>query len=154
MDARVARRAAEKAARDLINHRAALVGDLGVLLAERPRLAEDVTTAQERGGQLVAAAQAQASALVDAARDLVHDGEQRYAHAHAHAYSAATAAGWAADDLAALGYQPAQTTSRPRRRQPSPVDEAPSASQRTDTAVPAQAHQSDVDLVRAAPSRR
>ena len=144
MDARAARRAAEKAARDLISQRAARVGDLGVLRAERAQLADDVTTAQAQGQHLVAAAQAEAGALVQAARDLALDGEQRYADA----YSAATAAGWIADDLAALGYQPAQTKTRsPRRRQPSPVDEAFVTSRRADGVVPAQAHQPDACLV-------
>ncbi len=49
MDSRTARRAAEKAARDLVATRAAVVGDLGVASAERTNRAAAVTTAQQHG---------------------------------------------------------------------------------------------------------
>lgn len=117
MDTRAARRAAEKAARDLMTSRAALVGELGVVHAERTQLAEDVTVATARGRELVAAADAEAARLVAAAQDLAQDGEQRYADA----YGAATAAGWTPIDLTALGFQPA-TGSSPRRRR-TPVEQ-------------------------------
>lgn len=112
MDTRVARRAAEKAARDLITSRAAVIGELGVVQAERAQLAQDVTAANARGRELVASAEAEATRLVDAAQDLVVDADQRYAHV----YSAATGAGWTAADLNALGFQPDTEGSSRRRR--------------------------------------
>ncbi len=121
MDSRTARRAAEKAARDLITSRAALVGELGVLHAERARLATDTDDATERGRQLVADAQAQAAHLVAAARDLSRDADQRYTHA----YDAATSGGWTPTDLTALGFQPAQPAQPANRRRRSTSDAAP-----------------------------
>lgn len=112
MDTRAARRAAEKAARDLVNGRAGLVGELGVVQAELARLAEEVAQAAARGRQLVADAEAEAANLVAAAQDCAREGEQRYADA----YGAATGGGWTAADLTALGFQP--TGSSPRRRRP------------------------------------
>lgn len=111
MDTRTARRAAEKAARDLINGRAALVGELGVMHAERARLAEEVKAAAEQGRQLIADAGAEASSLVTSAQDLARAGAQLYADA----YQVAAAGGWTAADLAALGFEPASTGTRRRR---------------------------------------
>lgn len=139
MDSRSARRAAEKAARDLITNRAALVGELGVAAAERTQLAADVTAADERGRQLVADAEAQAARLVAAVQDLVADGEQRYADA----YTAATAAGWAPSDLTALGFPPVATSST-RRRRPSPA-QPPTVELPTATIVSVPAQQADDD---------
>jgi len=115
MDTRAARRAAEKAARDLINKRAALVGELGVAQAERTQLDADVTAAAERGRQLVAAAEVEAGQLVETAQACVRDADQRYADV----YSAVTAAGWAVADLTALGFPP-RDGATPRRRRPQP----------------------------------
>ncbi len=112
MDTRAARRAAEKAARHLMNSRAALVGELGVLHADRARLAQDVVDAASRGRQLIADAEAEAARLVAAAQNLAQDGEQRYADA----YSAATTGGWAPADLHALGFQPVNGSGSRRRR--------------------------------------
>jgi hypothetical protein len=133
MDSRTARRAAEKAARDLIATRAALVGELGVAAAERTQLIADVTTATDRGRELIAAAEAEAAHLVAAARHLVADGEQRYTDA----YTAATTAGWTPADLTALGYPPA-TTNTARRRRQAPADQAAAASEAAAVAVPEQ----------------
>ena len=110
MDTRTARRAAEKAARDLINDRAALIGELAVARAERSQLDINIAAAGERGRQLVAAAEAEAAGLLDTAQAGVRHADQRYADV----YSAATAAGWAAADLTALGFQPAPTRTRRR----------------------------------------
>ena len=117
MDTRTARRAAEKAARDLINNRATLIGELGVAQAERAQLEADVTTAADRGRQLVAAAEAEASRLLETAQSCVRDAEQRYTDV----YGAATAAGWAPADLATLGFQPADSSTGPRRRRTQPA---------------------------------
>lgn len=119
MDSRTARRTAEKAARDLVTTRAALVGEVGVAAAERTQLTDDITAATERGRQLVASAQAEAARLVAAAQDLVTAGEQRYTDA----YTAATAAGWTPSDLTALGFPPATSTPT-RRRRPAATDQA------------------------------
>ena len=111
MDTRAARRAAEKVARDLLNSRAAVVGDLAVAHADRARLADEVEAASKRGRDLVAAAEAEAARLLAAAQDEVGNGERRYADL----YGAATAAGWTAADLAALGF-PAGTAAGAKRR--------------------------------------
>jgi hypothetical protein len=116
MDSRAARRAAEKAARNLMNERAALVGELGVMDAERRRLADEVAAAARRGRQLVADAEAEAARLVAAAQDVAQDGEQRYADV----YGAATAEGWAPGDLKALGFAPS-SNNPPRRRRSTPL---------------------------------
>lgn len=135
MDNRTARRAAEKAARDLIAARAALIGELGVLQTEHARLTDDAAQVAARGRQLVADAEAEAARLLATAHGLTRDNEQRYSDA----YTAAAAAGWTPADLAALGYQPttgstaggtAGSASRRRRPQPDPNPElaaAPSA---------------------------
>lgn len=119
MDNRTARRAAEKAARDLITSRTALVGQLGVAHAERTQLTADVTAAAARGRQLVEAAEAEAARLVAAAQDLAADGETRYADV----YSAATTEGWTPADLTALGFATGNTTPQRRRRTLAPTTE-------------------------------
>ena len=122
MDSRTARRTAEKAARDLIASRAALVGELGVAHANRTQLADDISVATARGRQLLAAAEAEAARVLAAAHDLAHDGETRYADV----YSAATAAGWTPADLSALGFPPSSTSTQRRRRTPAaPSQPAP-----------------------------
>jgi hypothetical protein len=79
---------------------------------------------------LVVTAKAEAARLVAAAQDLALEGNQRYDTA----YSAATAAGWTAADLTALGLQPTGTSPRRRRTAlPAPPDAVDSA-----VAVPAQ----------------
>lgn len=116
MDSRTAPRAAEKAARDLMNSRAAVVGELAVASAERAQLETQVTVASERGRQLVAKAEAEAARLLNAAQVCVQDAEQHYADV----YSATTAAGWAPADLTALGFHPVPTSTRRRRSTPDP----------------------------------
>lgn len=56
---------------------AAVVGELGVVQAERAQLAEDVAAASTRGRELVAAAEAEAARLFAAAQDLVAAADQR-----------------------------------------------------------------------------
>ena len=125
MDTRTARRAAEKAARDLINDRAALIGELAVARAERTQRDTDIAAAGERGRQLVAAAEAEAAALLDTAQAGVRHADQRYADV----YSAATAAGWAAADLTALGFQPSNNARRRRPDIAQPPDRTPSTTE-------------------------
>ena len=112
MDTRAARRAAEKAARDLINNRAALIGELGVARAERTQLDADVATAVDRGRQLIAEAPAEAARLLEDAQTCVRDADQRYADV----YSATTAASWTPADLTALGFPAGQAHTALRRR--------------------------------------
>lgn len=113
MDVRVTRRAAEKAARTLINDRAGLVGELGVADAERTRLATDLEAAAGRGRELVAAAEQEAARLVEEAQKDLADGETHYATVR----TAATDGGWLTADLTALGYPP----TKGRRPHPSVV---------------------------------
>jgi hypothetical protein len=108
MDTRIARRAAEKAARDLMKARSAVIGDLGVVNAERLRLAADVDTAAEEGRRLRTAAETRASELRAAARDVARAGEQRYVEALA----AAVSAGWTLEDLSSMGFQDVRAPSR------------------------------------------
>lgn len=117
MDTRTARRTAEKAARDLITSRTALIGELGVAQAERSQLDADVAAAAEQGRQLIAAAEADAARLLQTAQAAIQDADQRYADL----YTAATAAGWAPADLTALGFAPAAGTQARRRRPPAPA---------------------------------
>lgn len=142
MDTRVARRAAEKAARDLITSRAVVVGELGVVAAERAQLAEGVSAANRRGRDLVAAAEAEAARLVAAAQDLVAEADQRYTDV----YNAATGAGWTSADLVALGFQPgtASTTRRRRAAVEQPALMAPSDAPLT---LPEQNSHRDHELV-------
>jgi hypothetical protein len=111
VDTRTARRAAEKAARDLINARSAVIGELGVAHAERLRLAADVDNAAEEGQRLRVAAAARAADLMAAAHDGERTGEERYTDALA----AAVAAGWTMSDLRAMGFPDGRSTSRRRR---------------------------------------
>ena len=127
MDTRAARRAAEKAARDLITSRTALIGELGVAQAERTQLDDDITAAAERGRALVAAAEAEAARMLQAAQACVRDADQHYTEL----YSAATAAGWAPTDLTALGFPPGDNPA-PRRRRP--IAAAPHQTQTSTTA--------------------
>ncbi len=64
MDVRVARRAAEKAARNLINDRAGLVGEVRVADAERTRLATDLEAAATRGRGLITSAEQESARLL------------------------------------------------------------------------------------------
>lgn len=77
MDARAARRAAEKAARDLISSRGALVGKLGVVQADAAQLSDDLAAAADRGRQLFVEAEAEPCRLVASADHHAQEGEQR-----------------------------------------------------------------------------
>lgn len=119
MDTRAARRAAEKAARNLINNRTAPIGELGVAQAERALLEAEVVAAAGRGRQLVAAAEDEAARLLEHAQSAVRNATERYADL----YSAATMAGWTPADLAALGFD--STSPHPRRASTRAQREAP-----------------------------
>ena len=114
MDTRIARRAAEKAARDLMKARSAVIGELGVVNAERLRLAADVDTAAEQGRRLRTVAEERAAELLAGARDVARVGEQRYAEA----LTAAVSAGWTLEDLGLMGFPDVRAPSRRRRADP------------------------------------
>jgi hypothetical protein len=114
MDTRIARRAAEKAARDLMKARSAVIGDLGVVNAERLRLLAEVDTAAEEGRRLRTAAETRASEVLIAAREVARLGEQRYVEALAIAKSA----GWTLEDLNSMGFPDVRAPSRRRRADP------------------------------------
>jgi hypothetical protein len=101
-DAREARRSAEKAARDLINDRAALIGDLGTSAHHRATTKDGVATARAEGALLIAAARAQAATLVTTATDAVASADQAYAAA----YTAALTGGWQRSELKTMKYPP------------------------------------------------
>jgi hypothetical protein len=111
MDSRDTRRAAEKAARALLQARAAAVGDLAVADTSRAAAGERLTAAVGDGQALIEAAQQQAAQLLTDARAGLDDAHSSYAAAHA----AALDAGWQPAELATLGY-PAPAGRRPRRR--------------------------------------
>ena len=107
MTAKDGRRAAERAAREALGARVAAVGDLGAAVARREAALAGPDRARARTEELLTAARAEGRRLAEDAR-----AELAAAHEHyATVYTAATAAGWAAGDLAGLGYDPP-----PRRR--------------------------------------
>ncbi len=129
MDARDARRAAEKAARDLINTRAALIGGLGVAAARHANTTTGLTHAQHHAEALLDEARHRGAQLVHDAQSAVDDA----AAACAAAYSSAT--GWTPAELDQLGFPaprpagaPAQPTSPPAP--PIPACEASAATTR------------------------
>ena len=134
MDNRTARRTAEKAARDLVATRAAVVGDLGVASAERTDQAAAVTAAQQYGQKLLRAAQEQSEQLVAAAQQNAEDATARYADAH----QRALAAGWTSSDLDDLGFALRTATARRRRTPtdtPGPTTAGPAGSSHSATGL-------------------
>jgi hypothetical protein len=111
MDARDARRAAEKAARDLINTRAALIGELGVAAARHTDTTTGVTHAHHHAQALLDEARRRGNQLVRDAQTAAED----TAAASAAAYDSATAAGWTPTELDQLGF-PAPTPPGRRSR--------------------------------------
>jgi len=111
MDARDARRAAEKAARDLINTRAALIGEIGVAAARHTDTTTGVTGAQHHAQALLDEARRRGNQLVRDAQTAVED----TAAACAAAYDSAAAAGWTPAELDQLGF-PAPAAPRRRTR--------------------------------------
>lgn len=112
MDAREARRAAEKAARDLINARATVIGDLGVAASAHTDSATAVTRAHERAAALIEEARQQGAQLVEAAEQDAAAAAATYADA----ITAALAAGWTREELTSLQFAP-PTARSPRRKQ-------------------------------------
>ncbi len=119
MDARDARRAAEKAARDLISTRAALIGELGVAAARHTDTTNAVTDAQHHAEALLDEARRRGNQLVRDAQTAV----EVTAAACAAAYDSATAAGWTPAELDQLGF-PGPAAPRRRTR---PADRPASA---------------------------
>jgi hypothetical protein len=102
MDAREARRAAEKTARDLITTRTTLIGDLGMAVHHRETATQGVTDARAEGAKLLDAARKQAAELITAANGAITAAEQSYADA----YTAALDGGWQKTELKTMHYPP------------------------------------------------
>jgi len=118
MDARDARRAAEKAARDLINTRAALIGELGVAAARHANTTTGLTHAQHHAEALLDEARRRGAQLVHDAQSAVDDA----AAACAAAYSSATAAGWTPAEHDPHGLPPPPPPRRPADKPASTPD--------------------------------
>lgn len=112
MDAREARRAAEKAAKEqLANSLIGLVGDLGVSHAKQGTYRDAIGDAEKEAKRLIEEAQAKGAELVKNAREAAEAADADYASTHAKA----VAAGWTAENLANIGY-PSPTGHGTRRR--------------------------------------
>jgi hypothetical protein len=107
MEAREARRTAEKAARDLITTRTTLIGDLAIAVHNRDTATHGVTAARADGAKLVDAARKQAAQLLATATDAVAKADDSYATA----YTAALTGGWHKTELKTMNY-PAPTGRR------------------------------------------
>src|SRR5450756_601386 len=122
-DARTARRTAEKLARDALGGTLlGAAGELGVALARRAEAAGTIAAAAERAREIVRAAEAEAAAVVDRARQEATEADTGYAAA----WRAAITAGWAPAQLRGLGY-PRPTTPRRRADAPAPAEPVPGA---------------------------
>ncbi len=135
-DAREARRAAEKAARDrLAGPLISSAGELGVAVAGRQAAATAVEQAQQRAREHVRRAQQETEQIVSDACAQVAAADDEYRRAH----RAALAAGWSAGALHDMGY-PAPPTPRRHRTTPAPAKAAPTGTSRPDptSAVDAQ----------------
>lgn len=128
MDTRQKRRDAEKAARQLIADRTALIGELAVAQSERDAAQASIDDARERGRQMVREAEDRAAALVTRAREEADAVDVTYADTHA----AAVAGGWSGPDLAQLGFPAPARRSRPR---PAPTTHAAAAPGSPDSAT-------------------
>ena len=104
--------------------RSAVIGELGVVNAERLRLASEVDIAAEQGRRLRTDAETRAAELLDVARNVARVGEQRYVEA----LTAAVSAGWTLEDLGSMGFPDVRASSR--RRRPDPVERAAGARHR------------------------
>lgn len=109
MDAKEARRAAEKAAREAMTAKVAVVGDLGAVHTDYTGAADQIEAARAKGRELIAAAEARAAELVDAATEAQRTLGDRYATAH----RSAVDVGWSSAELARMGF-PAPTGARRR----------------------------------------
>ncbi|GAB7192792.1 hypothetical protein NUM3379_35010 [Kineococcus sp. NUM-3379] len=115
-DLREARRAAEKAAKALLQRTMiGAAGELAAAAASRTAANEDVGTVQERAAEHVARAQREAEEMVAAAADRASVAATSYEEA----YAAALAAGWSAAALLELGHD-APAGRRSRRGAPRP----------------------------------
>ena len=110
-DAREARRAAEKAARDrLAGPLISAAGELGVAVAQRHTAAAGVAEVQRRAREHVQRAQQEAEQMLTDARAQVTAADTEYRRAH----TAALAAGWSTAALHDMGYAAPPTPKRTR----------------------------------------
>jgi hypothetical protein len=149
VDTRNARRSAEKAARELINARSAVIGELGVAHAERLKLAAEVDGAAEEGRRLTSVAALRAAELVGAAHDRSRSGQERYAEAIA----AAVAAGWTMSDLRAMGFPDGRAAATRRRTGQRNADTSNAPAQGLEGADNASASHASGDPVSAEPGQ-
>ena len=117
-DAREARRAAEKAARDrlagpLIN----AAGELGVAAAQRQTAAAHVAQVQQRAREHVQRAQQEAEQMLADAHAQVTAADTEYRRAH----TAALTAGWSAGALHDMGYTAPPAAKRTRTTPAAPA---------------------------------
>ena len=112
-DAREARRAAEKTARDrLAGPLISAAGELGVAVAQRQTAVADVAEVQQRAREHVQRAQQEADQMLTAARARVTAADTEYRRAHA----AALTAGWSTGALHDMGYTAPPAAKRSRTR--------------------------------------
>jgi hypothetical protein len=93
-----------------------------VALARRAEAAGAIAAAAERAREIVRAAEAEAAAVVDRARQEATEADTGYAAA----WRAATTAGWAPAQLRGMGY-PRPVTPRRRAAAPAPAEPVPGA---------------------------
>lgn len=118
MDAREARRAAEKAAKEQLQQTlVGVVGDLGVAHAQRVDASTGVTDAAQQGRELVKQAEARAAELTATAKEAVEQAEADYVAA----FEGAVTAGWSAGTLAGMGYDRPGKTRRVGSKTASPA---------------------------------
>jgi len=111
MDVRGERRAAERAARELITGKVTFIGDVGEAAAARKTAQTGVEEARDRARQLVEEAKQQGERLVADARAKVPETDAAYAEA----FDRAVSEGWTAQLLTSLGYPaPSRQARRPR----------------------------------------
>lgn len=109
-DLRNVRRSAERAARELMSVKLALVGDLGAAQMAQATATGGVDEARAEGRALVDRARQEGDRLVTQARRAAEETAAQYAET----YAAAVAGGWTPDDLLGLGYSsPPRTRRRP-----------------------------------------
>jgi hypothetical protein len=94
------RRAAERAARELIAGKVTFIGDIGEVAAARTAAQTGVDEARDRARQLVEEARREGDRLVADARAKVTDADTRYAEA----FDRAVSEGWSAHLLTSLGH--------------------------------------------------
>ncbi|WP_157630231.1 hypothetical protein [Salinispora arenicola] len=126
-DTRGERRAAERAARELIASKVTLIGDVAEAAAARTAAHVGVDAARQRARELVEQARREGDRLVVEARAQIGRADDSYASA----FHRAVNTGWAAQLLIDLGYA---APTKPRRRRESTSAESAAGVGAADTA--------------------